>query len=183
MGISSAVAERSYNGAAAEEEPIYRYLLLPIYTDIVWRKCGFGIYYVCISRNHFMLDVYWNGINRIWDGIYLQVYTDSKKQSVYRMISVTIHSHFTHMRKNSQQSCLSMLRILTLWRCVWSDWFQKFFLQFLDRFAQGMLWYIKLSGSLGNTAGFSEFNKVLYISKFHTAPLLPLFLPSLYYNL
>ncbi|KAI4443232.1 hypothetical protein C824_005766 [Schaedlerella arabinosiphila] len=30
---------------------------------------------------------------------------------------VTIHSHFTHMRKNSQQSCLPMLRILTFCLC------------------------------------------------------------------
>ena len=39
--------------------------------------------------------------------------------------SVTIHSHFTHMRKNSQQSCLLMLRILTFCLCGWSDWFQS----------------------------------------------------------
>ena len=32
--------------------------------------------------------------------------------------AVTIHSHFTHMRKNSQQSCLPMLRILIFCLCV-----------------------------------------------------------------
>jgi len=38
---------------------------------------------------------------------------------------VTIHSHFTHMRKNSRQSRLPMLHILIFCLCGWSDWFQS----------------------------------------------------------
>ncbi len=42
----------------------------------------------------------------------------SRKEWCQENQVVTIHSHFTHMRKNSQQSCLPMLRILIFCLCV-----------------------------------------------------------------